>query len=178
MAHEGRFREDLYYRVGVVTIELPPLRSYKDNLEILSQVFLQQAAQKHTRKVGSIAREAMNLLHAYDFPGNVRELKNALEHAVIMTSTDQVRAEDLPPVMRGGALRPSAPKAAPASPKSLTELREQWLAPHERAYVQQLLEAAQGKVDDAAKRAGVNRVTFYRLMSKHGVKLRRTAATS
>ncbi|MBK7857156.1 MAG: sigma-54-dependent Fis family transcriptional regulator [Archangiaceae bacterium] len=177
MAHEGRFREDLYYRVGVVTIELPSLRSYKDNLEILAQVFLQQAAERHGRKVASISREAMALLHAYDFPGNVRELKNALEHAVIMTSSEEVRAEDLPPVMRGGAAEKALPeKVASPAPRSLAELREQWLAPHERAYVQQLLEASGGKVDDAAKRAGVNRVTFYRLMNKHGLKLRRTTA--
>ncbi|MBL8957358.1 MAG: sigma-54-dependent Fis family transcriptional regulator [Myxococcaceae bacterium] len=179
MAHEGRFREDLYYRVGVVTIELPPLRSYKDNLEILSQVFLQQAAQRHGRRVSRIARDAVEALHAYDFPGNVRELKNALEHAVIMSATEEVRAEDLPPVMRGAAPAAAAGAASspkPAAPRSLSELREEWLAPHEKAYVQQLLEASRGKVDDAAKRAGVNRVTFYRLMTKHGIKLRKTAA--
>src|SRR5439155_127312 len=78
MVREGRFRDDLFYRVSVTTIELPALRSYKDNLEILAQVFLQQAAAKHERKVASISKEAIALLHGYEFPGNVRELKNAL----------------------------------------------------------------------------------------------------
>jgi transcriptional regulator with GAF, ATPase, and Fis domain len=174
MAREGRFREDLYYRVGVVTLELPPLRTYKDNLEILAQVFLEQAAERHGRKVSIIAPEAMELLKVYDFPGNVRELKNALEHAVIMASADVVRADDLPKAMR--AQKAEAPPKVSPLPRPLSELREQWLAPHERAYVAQLLEAAGGRVDDAARRAGVNRVTFYRLMTKHGLKLRRAVA--
>jgi DNA-binding NtrC family response regulator len=182
MSREGRFREDLYYRVGVVTIELPALRTYKDNLEILSQVFLQQAAQRHGRKVSRLSRDAVAALHAYDFPGNVRELKNALEHAVIMSTGDEIRADDLPPVMRG-SVAPAAPAekppaSKPSAPRSLSQLREQWVAPHEKAYVQQLLEAAGGRVDDAAQRAGVNRVTFYRLMSKHGIKLRRVTSAA
>jgi DNA-binding NtrC family response regulator len=177
MVRQGTFRDDLYYRVGVLTIELPPLRSYKDNLEILSQVFLTQASQRHARKVTSLSREAMALLNAYDFPGNVRELKNALEHAVIMAAGDEIRPEDLPRSMRAGHEEAAPPQAPEPAPRSLASLREEWLAPHERRYVTQLLDAAQGKVDEAAKRAGVNRVTFYRLMHKHGVKLKRTAAS-
>jgi transcriptional regulator with GAF, ATPase, and Fis domain len=179
MVREGKFRDDLYFRVGVLTVELPPLRSYKDNLEILAQVFLQQAAERHGRPVTAISREAMALLFGYDFPGNMRELKNALEHAVIMTSTEEVRAEDLPKPMRAGkgglAPPPSAPGApAPSAPKSLAALREAWVAPHERKYLTEMLEACDGKVDAAAKRVGVNRVTFYRLMKKHGVTLGRS----
>jgi DNA-binding NtrC family response regulator len=178
MVKEGRFRDDLYFRVGVLTVELPPLRSYKDNLEILAQVFLQQAAERHQRPVTQVSREAMALLFGYDFPGNMRELKNALEHAVIMTSTDEVRPEDLPRPMRAGKPglpSPSAPGApVPAGAKSLAALRETWVAPHERKYLTELLEACSGKVDAAAKRAGVNRVTFYRLMKKHGVTVGRS----
>jgi transcriptional regulator with GAF, ATPase, and Fis domain len=175
MVRQGRFRDDLYYRVGVMTIELPPLRSYKDNLEILSRVFLQQAAQRHGRKVTSLSREAMAALKDYDFPGNVRELKNALEHAVIMATGDQVRLEDLPRSMRAEIAEPPSAPTQDTPPRSLSALREEWLAPHERAYISTLLESSHGKVDDAAAKAGVNRVTFYRLMHKHGVKLRRTA---
>ncbi|MBS1153177.1 MAG: Fis family transcriptional regulator, partial [Myxococcaceae bacterium] len=173
MVTAGKFRDDLYYRVGVMTIELPPLRSYKDNLEILAQVFLQQAAKKHGRRVNAIARDAMDLISAYDFPGNMRELKNGLEHAVIMASSEEVQVENLPASFRGR--RPAAQGSAKAErPKTLAQMREGWVAPHERQYLSQLLAAKDGKVDAAAEAAGVNRVTFYRLMKKHGLKLRRS----
>jgi transcriptional regulator with GAF, ATPase, and Fis domain len=174
MVQKGHFRDDLYYRVGVMTLELPPLRTYKDNLEILAHVFLQQATKKYERPVKAITREAMAVLYAYDFPGNVRELKNALEHAVIMTSTQEVRAEDLPKSLRTGHVA-ATPSPSPASKSTtLASLRESWLAPHERRYITELLDASGGKVDAAAKKAGVNRVTFYRLMKKHGVRMGRT----
>ncbi len=175
LAREGLFRDDLYFRVSVVTIELPPLRTYKDNLEILSQVFLQQAAKKHGRRVDAISREAMQLLQTHEFPGNVRELKNALEHAVILTSTNEVRAQDLPKSMRPGfpsnALTPE-PKQ-PAQVPTLEEMRERWIGPHERSYLQDLLKRTEGQVSAAAKLAGINRVTFYRLMERHGLRLAR-----
>jgi transcriptional regulator with GAF, ATPase, and Fis domain len=173
MVAEGKFRDDLYYRVGVMTIELPPLRSYKDNLEILAQVFLQQAAKKHGRNVASISTEAMARLDAYDFPGNMRELKNSLEHAVIMAPGREVRAEDLPKGMQGGA---ASPPRKIEKPRTLEQLREEWVGPHEKQYLAGLLGECAGKVDAAAKRAGVNRVTFYRLMKKHGLALKRSVA--
>src|SRR6185312_2701792 len=106
MVRQRQFRDDLYFRVGVVAIELPPLRTYKDNLEILAQVFLQQAAERHGRPLGRLSREALALLDAYDFPGNMRELKNAMEHAVILASGEEIGVEHLPRSMRE---KPSAP---------------------------------------------------------------------
>lgn len=173
MVREGRFRDDLYFRVSVVTVELPPLRTYKDNLEILSQVFLQQAARRHGRRVDTISREAMRLLLAYDFPGNMRELKNAIEHAVILTTGTEVRAEDLPKSMRPDAPAPVVEPVLPESVPTLEEMRERWVGPHERQYLEGLLVRTRGQVSAAAKLAGVNRVTFYRLMEKHGLRLAR-----
>ena len=180
MVKEGRFRDDLFFRVGVITVELPALRTYKDNLPILAQVFLQQAAQKHARKVSQLSREAMAVLQAWDFPGNVRELKNSLEHAVVMARTDTVQPDDLPRAMRSAPSTslgvnggPPAGAAAGPAPKTLAELREAWLAPLERRYLAELLDANDGKVDAAAKRAGINRVTMYRLMQKHGLTVQR-----
>ncbi|MBX7098187.1 MAG: sigma-54-dependent Fis family transcriptional regulator [Myxococcaceae bacterium] len=175
MVRQGKFRDDLYFRVGVLSIELPPLRSYKDNLAILAQVFLQQSAQRHGRKVSGISREAMAVLQGYSFPGNMRELKNAMEHAVILARGDQVEPDDLPRSMREGRLAAPDKAAAPARPATLAELREAWVAPQERRYLAELLDASQGKVELAAKTAGVNKVTFYRLMKRHGLSLRRTA---
>ncbi|MFZ5442250.1 MAG: sigma-54 interaction domain-containing protein [Myxococcota bacterium] len=173
MVKSGRFRDDLFFRVGVITVELPPLRTYKDNLPILSQVFLQQAAQRHGRKVSSISAPAMAALQAWDFPGNVRELKNALEHAVIMARGDAVELADLPKPMRAGAPT-TAVNVAPVKPtRTLAELREQWVAPLEKRYLTELLEAHGGRVEAAAKVAGINRVTMYRLMQKHGLQVQR-----
>ncbi len=172
MVREGKFRDDLYYRVSVITIELPALRTYKDNLEILAHVLLQQAAQRHDRRVSTMSPDAMAMLHAYEFPGNVRELKNALEHAVILARGDAITPEDLPRSMRESAPQPSKPVAR----RTLLELREQWIAPHERQYLVDLLSECQGRVREAADRAGVNHVTMYRLMKKHAVALKRGVA--
>jgi len=175
MVRDGKFRDDLYYRVSVMTVELPPLRSYKDNLEILAQVLLQQANERHQRRVTSISPEAMALLHAYEFPGNVRELKNALEHAVIMAQGEAIGPNDLPASMRESAKL--APVAVPTSThQTLEQLRETWLAPLERKYLADLLEQCEGHVREAARRAGVNPVTMYRLLEKRGLKLRRTVS--
>ena len=172
MVREGKFRDDLYYRVGVITLELPPLRSYKDNLEILAHVLLRQAAERHGRKATVISPAAMAVLAAYEFPGNVRELKNALEHAAILCPGDEVQPGDLPRSMLDGASVPDAPKE---SRRTLGELREEWIAPHERRYLRTLLNEHSGHVRAAAEEAGVNHVTLYRLIKKHGLVLGRSA---
>ena len=172
MIREARFRDDLYFRVSVITIDLPPLRSYKDNLEILAAVLMQQAAQKHGKRASTMSREAMALLQTYDFPGNVRELKNSLEHAVIMARGDEVTVDDLP-----RAIRESRPAVA-AKPKrsTLAEMRDIWLGPHERKYLIELLAECDGHVREAAERAGINHVTMYRLIKKHGLAIKRAVS--
>jgi transcriptional regulator with GAF, ATPase, and Fis domain len=172
MVRGGQFRDDLYYRLSVVTLELPPLRSYKDNLDILAQVFVQQAATRHKRPTPRISAEARAALHAYDFPGNVRELKNSIEHAVIMTTGGEIRPEHLP---RSFAPAASIKKTKPERPgdPTLAELRETWLAPLEARYLAELLAACDGNVREAARRAGVNTVTLYRLLKKRGLRLKR-----
>jgi transcriptional regulator with GAF, ATPase, and Fis domain len=169
MVRAGKFRDDLYFRIRVLTLELPPLRSYKDNLEVLAAVFVQQAAHKHGRRKSGISPAAMALLRAYDYPGNVRELKNLVEHAVIMGESEEIQPQDL-----AGSLRQTVVRqiAAPAK-ATLRALREKWLAPLERDYVTQLLEACNGNVREASRRAGVTAATLYSLMAKRGVKLTR-----
>jgi two-component system response regulator HydG len=174
MVRERRFRDDLYYRVGVITIELPALRSYKDNLGIMAQVFLQQAASRHRRAVKTIGREAMALLLAYDFPGNVRELRNALEHAVVMTTVSEVRPQDLPKSIREVVPSPAGPAKAEHA-LTLAELRERWVGPSERKYLIDLLQSCAGEISAAARQAGVNRVTLYRLLRKHGLRMQKGA---
>jgi two-component system, NtrC family, response regulator AtoC len=181
-----------------MTIEVPPLRAYKaDNLGVLAPLFVQLAAQRHEKRTPRITPEALAALHAYDYPGNVRELKNALEHAVIMASHDTIDVGELPRTMRpGGSTFPPPPSAAamlrasrdrgsadarspaplPDLDRPLAELRDAWLSPLERRYLEALLAECRGNVRRAARRAGVDAVTFYRLLKKRGLRVDRTVA--
>jgi DNA-binding NtrC family response regulator len=174
MARAGTFRDDLFYRLSVMTLELPPLRAYKESLEVLASVFLEEAASRHGRRAPRIAPATMALLTAYDYPGNVRELRNAIEHAVILCTADELRPEDLPRPLQTGRPAPAAAGPAAARP-TLRELREQWLAPLERRYFVELLGECDGNVRSAAERAGVDPVTLYRLLRRRGIALGRHA---
>lgn len=167
MVREGRFRDDLYYRLSVMTLELPPLRSYKEHLEVLGNVFVHDAAERHRPPGSRISPEALATLAAYDFPGNVRELKNAMEHAVIMAAGDEILPAHLPRSMTA-ASAPTPPAPVSARP-SLRELREVWLAPLEQRYLRELLTECDGSVHRAAVIAGVNPVTLYRLLERRGL---------
>lgn len=173
MMTSGEFRADLYFRLSVMTMELPPLRSYKDgNLEVIAQVFVKQAAERHEREVRRISTEALALLMAHDYPGNVRELKNAMEHAVIMAATDTIEPSDLPAVFTApdrGSREVAVARPTPDAAPTLAELRERWLAPLETRYLLALLEKCRGNVKRAAREAGVNPVTMYRLLDKRGM---------
>ncbi len=172
MVKEGRFRDDLYYRLGVITFELPPLRRYKDNLEVLTHVFVKLAAERHALPAGPVSPAALAALASYDFPGNVRELKNALEHAVILSAGQEIRPEHLP-----RSIVAPAPAPAPAARRGLRELREEWLAPLERRYLEDLLAETSGDVRRAAALAGVDAVTLYRLLERRGLGRKRRART-
>jgi transcriptional regulator with GAF, ATPase, and Fis domain len=204
MMRRGEFRDDLFYRLSVMTMRLPPLRSYKEhNLPTIVHVFLKQAANRHSKDVRTFSTEAMAMLLAYDYPGNVRELKNIVEHAVIMTSEPAIAPHDLPQMVLDHASRPprapdgsdrgpepafvaeriepygpasssvppalAPPARTPSAGATLAEMRERWLAPLERSYLQDVLRASNGNVRRAAEVAGVNTVTMYRLLEKRGM---------
>jgi len=176
MVRERMFRDDLYYRLSVMQMELPPLRSYKDDcLDTMARVFLDQAANKHRLDTMRFSVDAMAMLRAYDFPGNVRELKNTVEHAAIMARGEEISAADLPKSIRieDSAARETSHDVADTS-KTLKQLREMWLAPLERRYLTELLEECDGNVRKAAVRANINTVTMYRLLKKRGLKLQRS----
>nr|HEX4313600.1 sigma-54-dependent Fis family transcriptional regulator [Kofleriaceae bacterium] len=171
---EGAFRDDLYYRVGVMTIELPALRTYKESLEVLAHVFREQACKRHDKQVVDVAPAAMERLLAYGFPGNVRELRNAIEHAVILADGEVIEAEHLPRSIAAPAAPPSLPRSpsvSPSAPKrpTLAAARESWLAPLEARYLRDVLDDRRGNVRGAARDAGIDAVTMYRLLKKRGV---------
>ena len=176
---DGAFRDDLYYRVSVMTIELPALRTYKDSLEVLAHVFREQACARHGKDVADIAPAAMARLHAYAFPGNVRELRNAIEHAVILADGTAVEVEHLPRSIVEPAPRPVA-APAPATPRrpTLAAAREAWLSRRSRrATSTELLADTRGNVRAGGARSRRrDAVTMYRLLRRRGVRLRPSSA--
>jgi transcriptional regulator with GAF, ATPase, and Fis domain len=179
MATKGQFRDDLFYRLSVMTLDLPPLRSYKDNLETLANVFLEQSSTAHGKPAPRLGPAVLARLTAYDFPGNVRELKNTIEHAVILSTDDELKPEDLPrPLLTGTTASGKAAKAGKPSQITLDQAREQWLEPLERQFLTELLAKHNGNVKVAAKAAGINTVTLYRLLKRRGLTLARSVRSA
>ncbi len=163
MVMEGSFRQDLYYRLNVVRLELPPLRERSEDVPLLAQHLL----QKHQRPgapVRGFTPEALERLCRHDWPGNVRELENAVEAALALAQGDLLDARDLPL----GAAAPAGgtqPAAAPDLPLSL--------GAYEKAALQRALEETQGDASEAARRLGIGRSTLYRKLARHGIEVRR-----
>jgi two-component system, NtrC family, response regulator GlrR len=153
---QGLFREDLYYRIHVIPIHLPPLRERKEDIPPLVEHFLQKFLRQVKKEIKGITPEAMQKLMLYDWPGNVRELENVLEYAVAMSDKDVI-TEDL--ILRTKA----AVAQAPIQP--LKDARDAF----ERNYLIYLLEIAKGKVSEASRLAGKYRADFYLLLKKHNL---------
>jgi two-component system response regulator GlrR len=152
---EGRFREDLFYRIVVIPITIPPLRERKEDIPALIEFFLTEFRQQMKKEVKGISPSAMQKFMLHDWPGNVRELKNTIEYAMTMTR-HQVITEDL--VLQGKGL----------SPDHLTTLKDARDA-FEKDYITRLLDITRGNVSKAAKLAGKYRADFYHLLRKHNI---------
>jgi transcriptional regulator with PAS, ATPase and Fis domain len=112
--NEGRFREDLYYRLSGVTISVPPLRARKEDIPRLAERFARTAAESHGRPAPTLGPDAMDVLYRHTWPGNVRELRNVVEQAVVMSVSEVIRATDLAPALAAaGAARPRSPVEQP-----------------------------------------------------------------
>jgi transcriptional regulator with GAF, ATPase, and Fis domain len=157
---DGKFREDLFYRLSVVTILLPSLRERREDIPLLATHFLQSYATANGKPVCGISPEAMALLVAYDWPGNVRELEHAIERAVALTSNQILLSEDLPSNL-GDAVRQGRSVAGP--PLSLREVVS--------CHVHRVLKEARWNKKLAAQLLGVHRRTLYRLTKRYGIPL-------
>lgn len=154
---QGFFREDLFYRINVIPIHLPPLRERKEDIPLLVKFFLNKFAREMGKEVKGVTPEAMLRLMLYEWPGNVRELENMIEYAAVMTSQDVI-TEDL--VLQKKAISPSQEQITP-----LKEARGAF----EKGYLTHLLEFSQGNVTKAASLAGKHRADFYELLKKHDI---------
>ena len=162
---QGRFRQDLYYRLNVVTLTLPPLRERRDDVLPLARHFAAQIAAKLGRRPPEIARAAEERLVAYGWPGNVRELENAIERALVLGADDELRVEDLPETL----LESPAP-ADDGSASSEAGNYHAMLAEAKRRLVREALERSGGVVAEAARRLGIHVAYLHRLMTNLGLR--------
>ncbi|MEI8255801.1 MAG: sigma-54 dependent transcriptional regulator [Deltaproteobacteria bacterium] len=158
---ERRFREDLYYRLNVIHIELPPLRSRGSDVLLLAQHFLDHFAAQANKHVAGLSPEAAERLLAYSWPGNVRELQNCIERAVVLTRFEKVTVEDLPEKIR--SYKRSHVLIAGDDPSELVPMEEV-----ERRYILRVMEAAAGNKTMAAQVLQLDRKTLYRKLEKYG----------
>jgi DNA-binding NtrC family response regulator len=165
----GGFREDLFYRLNVVSLRVPPLRERRDDIPLLAAHFL----RKHCGAAAPILTpEALDLLVADPWPGNVRELENALLHAIAFRQGDVIGVESLPPQLarRGGSGETvEAPAGDPAHLLPLSEAKRQVNATFERGYLMKVLERARGSVSEAARLAGIDRTNLRRLLKRYEI---------
>ncbi len=165
----GAFREDLYYRLNVVQITLPPLRERPEDVPILAEVFRRTVAEKQGRDVQSFDRGALHLLGEYPWPGNIRELQNVVERAVILATGSAILEADLPE-----RLRKVAPRRAPLPPfdaeDTLDNVHERLSSAVEKEYLKRVLKKYRGNAGKSAEHAGLNRRTLYNRLRTHGLR--------
>ena len=159
---EGEFRQDLFYRLSVFPVTVPPLRDRREDIPLLARHFLKRRARRAGREIGGLSTAAMRLLLQYDWPGNVRELRNAIGRAVLLEATDVIQAGSLPrrlteAVDDGGA-------------RGATRAGSRTLAAAEAEALVDALEVAGGNISAAARILEIDRTTLYRKLRKHGLR--------
>ena len=157
MVKEGRFREDLYYRINTVTLQLPPLRERTDEIKPLVELFLTRFAEKYHREVKSIDDEALQLLQRCQWKGNIRELQNCIEKAVILSEGERIQAKDL--------------QINPADLKDATELsaNQESLENAEEKVIRAAMKKYNGNLSLVAKALNISRPTLYNRLKKYGI---------
>jgi DNA-binding NtrC family response regulator len=161
LVSEGKFRDDLYFRLNVVKITMPPLRERKEDIPLLVRGFLHHFCRTNDKQLLDLTADAMDTLLAYDWPGNVRELRTAIEHGVVMATKAKVTLRDLPVAVRqaapaaGGRVRSYDENASPLD-----------LHATEKRLIMQALAATKGNITLAAKKLGISRRTLHRKINE------------
>lgn len=161
---KGRFRQDLFYRVNVVTVHLPPLRDRVGDMPLLAQRFLEQYARENNRKIAGISDDALRVLQQHAWPGNVRELENAIERAVLFCRGRHIQVDDLPPALvRQATTAPNQPDVY--RPMALKKALEE----PEKHIIEQALRANNWNRQITAQVLEINRTTLYKKMKRYGL---------
>jgi len=159
---QGEFREDLFYRINVIPITVPPLRERVDDIPLLAEYFFRRIKLKNNQKIQGISNEAMALLMAYPWPGNVRELKSAFEYAFVACQEPMIQPHHLPPSVRQA---PPRSKDNGSRPLNRSQMQKKELI--------EALEQAGGNQSRAAEILGISRVTVWNRMKKYGITARK-----
>jgi transcriptional regulator with GAF, ATPase, and Fis domain len=165
MMSSGQFREDLYYRLHVVPIWLPALRQYKNSIPGMIKAFILEASKEHERSVSGISNDALELMTKHDYPGNVRELRNIIEQAVIMARGEKITCDDLPKIL----VENLKTQASKPLAKDYKNRKKEILDEFEEKYITSVLGEVRGNISKAAEISGMNRVNFYKLIRRHKV---------
>jgi two-component system response regulator HydG len=153
---EGSFREDLFYRLNVIPIQLPPLRKRRNDIPLLARYFLRRFSAEQNKEIQDFSSEAMRLLLDYPWPGNVRELENSIEHTAVLAKRSTVEISDLPSIIRDAA--PSATSEASGT-----------IVENEKKLLQEVLEECDWNKKKAALQLGISRSTLYEKLKKYQI---------
>lgn len=164
---EKKFREDLYYRLNVISLKAPPLRSRKDDLPLLTDHFINLYSRENHKKIRHISENTMNTLMSYNWPGNIRELENIIERAVILDTDGVIENDDLPELLVGSVLGSSETRVSP-DVVTLSSLRDALKEP-EKVYILKIMKEVGWNKKKAAKKLGVNRTTLYNKLKKYHI---------
>ena len=171
---EQRFREDLYYRLHVISIQLPPLRERRDDIPLLVQHFLEKYGEENDRKNIEVAPEALDLLMDYDWPGNVRELENVIERAVVLSTGSRIGTDLIPEHVRKNPAFQIPHVVMPADGISLKDVT----VAYERQWIESALEAAGGVQKRAAELLRIKPTTLNEMIKRYDIRPRRKKASS
>ncbi len=172
LVERGLFREDLYYRLNVVRVELPPLRERREDVPLLLQHFLDRHASEFGRPALHFSPAALGLLIEYDYPGNVRELANAVQRSALLCKTNTIGVNDLPEEIRAAVSRSEAPKTNVELKNAKARARRKISDQIEHLFLVQALKRTGGNVTKAARETSMNRSLFQQMVSKHRLDIR------
>jgi DNA-binding NtrC family response regulator len=161
----GRFREDLFHRLNVISVYLPPLRDRREDIPILVNAFIENFNARYGKKVSAVNKDVLLRMEAYDWPGNVRELQNAVERAVILSSDDELHIEDILQKKMQRKIPGVLLHAEHAMTLSYAEAKEAF----ERSFVMRILTASKGSIAEAARLSGRYRSDIYRLAERYKI---------
>jgi transcriptional regulator with PAS, ATPase and Fis domain len=164
---EKRFREDLYYRLNVISINIPPLRERKEDVPSLVEHFIKLYSEENSKEIKGISEDTVHILTNYNWPGNIRELENIIERAVILDTDGILTKDDLPDIiLNGSAFLLSG--LSPGEGERPASLKDALKEP-EKVYILKVLKEASGNKKKAARKLGVNRTTLYNKLRKYNI---------
>ncbi len=168
MVDDGQFRRDLYYRLNVFPIEVPPLRDRKEDIPILVETLLKNLNRVHYKSINSVRPEVMDAFMKYSWPGNIREMENLMERAYILETSSKLSPEGFPSELF--AVERGEPETEVDTSVTLAEARQKGIEKAERAYLSELLAANRGRIGETARAAGISPRQLHKLMKKHGLR--------